>query len=536
MRPVARDPAHEAEEARAEAARLRVHVRELEELQRSMAEELRVRAEQSEYNQLQAEMGKLLVRRTQLQALHLSHEKQELRRSLEAAQSQLLNVKVSYGGIANGYVALTGREFQSRALHSSQSAPGLAPLRDERSSLSASRGASRGAAPPIDANISAPERAAPTADADDANGVDELRREQSAAASSGEALRLSAQQEAVSPFSVFVALSRREEREMRSSLPKTADLRWRRHNDHPSIRAVGGQFRPVEPALRSAPNLTIEAMRSKLQVEVEALKQSWGSELDERPSTLADRPSTVADRPSTVADRPATVAEMQSSSARARPFSRQQERQHKAFSFRALAAEELIPFEATPGGGTIPMPTWPALQRLIEPYVDGLPPRTAGESALARGRSWSAVELPDSLERASSRQSPSARPSTHSEQRREALAHTLPVPAPLARPSWWASEQPRPSSSAVARAEGERASRAGRPPSQQPAADVFPFGDGDAHGRAMRGRKQRMGRSSPQLGLAGPRSPSERRLRHSDSGGAFFEFAPMPRESLSTVQ
>jgi hypothetical protein len=209
-----RDPREDAEEARAEAARLRMQVAELEDYKAGLAQQLHTRSEEAEYNLMQVEMGKLLVRRTQLQAVHLEREKEELQRSLHEAQAKLLDVERTYGGLANGLVPRASRgELRPRALSS------------QGSSRAAQRGQHATQSPPWSGTADTLPPFAAAADSEEGAAVgyadsEPLGPQQSALSAIRSELSVSDSRmppSERSAFAVYVGLSRREERELRQS-------------------------------------------------------------------------------------------------------------------------------------------------------------------------------------------------------------------------------------------------------------------------------------------------------------------------------
>lgn len=521
-----RDPREEAEEARAEASRLRVQVRELQDAAAAARQQLRQQSDEAEYKQLQVEMGKLLVKRTQLQAVHLEREKEELRRSLDAAQAKLLDVEHSFGGLANGLVPRAGRaELKPRPLPSSTKLHG----RTSPERPGPERKASSGAFSDGDTNngsTSNVPRAASSPCGDGANsshayGTESDKgqdfaapREDSTAPAGAKAARASAQATAhgarpdtsavsavamgapeMSAFSLFVSLSRREERELRhqSSRRERLARAW----DRPRLAGEHGeqppqlpQFRPVEPALKPTRVLSLGALRKRLQGEAEALRHSWGAPDGMGQDSQRDWASDTA----------SATDELTSQLLLSRPSNRRA-------LFKLMAASELIPTEANPGGGTVPIPSWPPLQRLMEPYLESQsylapqrqPPRTA-ERAVRRpaSRSSAVSELTGGLP------FDIQRPRTQGALRRPTTS--APNVAPMPRTRWTLPQRP-PGPILFAAEEGS---------------------DGFGAARGVRGGKVLRKASSARL----VRAPHSGRYEV-EAQDSLFELAPVPPDEIN---
>ncbi|KAG8464805.1 hypothetical protein KFE25_010173 [Diacronema lutheri] len=402
-----------------------MQVRELEDFKAVLAQRLQQQSDDAEFSQLQVEMGKLLVRRTQLQAVHLEREKDQLRRALEEAQSQLHNVQRSFGGLANGLVPRLGRgDLRPRALVSRNAQRGGSePQQQPPTPDAAGRGGATHAEFYLPRADLSPSTAPSAADARDALSPEAAgdRTAASAPETAGAPLataeggasqrpgtsmrnvrdvRMAALK--MSPFSVYVGLSRHEERELRQQRRADASGRqWARprsEGEWGEQRPQRAQFRPIEPPLRPAQVLSIDALRARMLADADALRASWDSELSA----------------------PGLAHQLMQSRPR-----------NRGAAFRAMAADELIPTEANPGGGTLQVPTWPPLQRLVEPYIDGqqhharsrAAARAAQRPVSRSSRSTAALSLAH----------PAPRPSTQGARLRTVPAPSAVVPMPLTR-------------------------------------------------------------------------------------------------------
>mmetsp|Transcript_5957 Transcript_5957/g.15596 ORF Transcript_5957/g.15596 Transcript_5957/m.15596 type:complete len:329 (-) Transcript_5957:17-1003(-) len=149
-----------------------------------------------------------------------------------------------------------------------------------------------------------------------------------------------------SAFALYVGLSRREERELQRQSQRSAEGSRALSASKPQTGPA--QFKPGAPPLRQAQVLSVDAYRARMVADVESMRRTWQSDLSD---------------------------DLAESLMHARPRDRRA-------GFQLLVAEELIPVEANPMGGTVPIPTlqwppkqreWRPLQRLIEPYLANQP-------------------------------------------------------------------------------------------------------------------------------------------------------------------
>lgn len=436
------------EDARAEASRLRAQVENLSEYRDALVTQLGQQHDELETQQLQVEMGRLLLQRTLLEAQHANHERDQLRRELQAAHGKLAKVEAAFGGLARSIIHDDGDEEEDDELATRGAVTGAAlhavrgpPPPEQRPSRSSSRVLSpsrppgraavpiptvprvhmsgghpvhlhspealgaAGSPPPaacasgaassaaIDAQdafaaraTSAPADVRAHADAEHAlplaPAVDGPRPATSGGAHHsglGDVMPSELGGPSLSPFGMYVALSRREEREAQRvrAHARGGSQWWPARADSAEGSALEAElsrlssaphraFLPSGPKLSAPRVLSNDALRQRLVQQLSELDA--GSSLAS-PSAHAESVGRAASAMDAggADDRQLLAVEAEGSAATAA----------QQPSFVRLVANELIPLAATPGEGTVPLPTWPPLQRLIEPYLQPPAPSRA---------------------------------------------------------------------------------------------------------------------------------------------------------------